>query len=121
MSGPGHDGHDHAWRDENPSPGPASMLDIGGEVGAATVALDDDTSSGELMACPRGRPADHFHTGVHRRVDGETEAWVAVFPSIVEGEYSLLTDDGREHSPFTVVGGEVTALSLSNDRNLVET
>lgn len=96
------------------------MLDIGGEVGAVTVALAGDTASGELMACPRDRPADHFHTGVHRRVDGETEAWVAVFPSILEGEYSLLTDDGREHTPFTVVGGEVTTLSLSNDCDLVE-
>lgn len=96
------------------------MLDIGGDIGAATVALVDDTSSGELMACPRGRPADHFHTGVHRRVDGEIEAWVAVFPSVVQGEYSLLTDDGREHTPFTVVGGQVTALSNLNDRDLVD-
>ncbi len=82
--------------------------------------LDDDTPSGELMACPRGRPADHFHTGVHRRVDGETEAWIAVFPSIVEGEYSLLTEEGREHSSFTVVGGEVATLTLSNVRDLVD-
>ncbi len=96
------------------------MLDIGGDIGAATVALADDTPSGELMACPRGRPTDHFHTGVHRRVDGETEAWVAVFPSIVEGEYSLLTEDGREHSPFSVVGGEVATLTFSNDRDLVD-
>ncbi|MEO6652372.1 MAG: hypothetical protein ABIP17_06930 [Ilumatobacteraceae bacterium] len=120
MSAHDHDGHDHSWREENPAPGPASMLDIGGDIGAATVVLTDDTRSGELMACPRGRPADHFHTGVHRRPAGDVEAWIAVFPSISEGEYSLLTDDGCEHTPFTVVGGEVTTLSMSNACDLVD-
>lgn len=116
----GHDGHDHAWRAENPPPGPASMLDIGGDVGAATVSLRGDTLSGELMACPRGRPADHFHTGVHRRLAGEAEGWIAVFPSVVEGAYSLLDDDGCEHTPFTIVGGQVTTLSLQDDRDVVQ-
>jgi hypothetical protein len=89
------------------------MLDIGGDIGAAIVDLPDDTPSGELMACRRGRPADHFHTGVHLRTANGITAWVAVFPAIEQGEYSLLTDDGDEHTPFTVVGGQVTSLSLA--------
>lgn len=103
---------DHEWRESTPTPGPASVLDIGDGVGALMVRLGGDTPSGELMACPRGAPDRHFHTGVHHRVDGETAAWVAVFPAIDEGEYSLIGDDGGEHTPFTVVGGEVTSLTL---------
>ena len=105
--------HDKAWRELAPTPGWASMLDIGGDVGAAIVELTADTPTGELMACHRGRPDDHFHTGVHLRSAGDTTAWVAVFPEIVEGAYSLLTDDGHEHMPFVVVGGQVTSLVLT--------
>jgi len=35
-----------------------------------------------------------------------------VFPTVPAGDYSLLTDDGHEHTPFTVAGGEVTSLAL---------
>jgi hypothetical protein len=107
--------HAHAWRDPHAAPGWASVLDIGGDVGAVIVRLPDDTPSGELMACHRGDPAAHFHTGVHlRTVDGgSAEAWVAVFPEVVAGQYSLLTDDGDEHTPFAVAGGQVTSLELS--------
>jgi hypothetical protein len=107
--------HTHSWRDPHAAPGSASVLDIGGDVGAVVVRLPDDTPSGELMACRRGDPAAHFHTGVHlRSVDGGSgEAWVAVFPEVVAGQYSLLTDDGMEHTPFDVTGGQVTSLDLS--------
>jgi len=108
--------HDHHraphWREAIVAPGPASMLDIGGDIGAVVVQLADDTPTGELLACPRGRQSDHFHTGVHRRMAGASEAWVAVFPTVPAGDYSLLTDDGHEHTPFTVAGGEVTSLAL---------
>ena len=106
--------HHHAphWREAIVTPGPASMLDIGGDIGAVLVRLAGDTPTGELLACPVGRPSDHFHTGVHRRTAGDSEAWVAVFPTVPAGEYSLLTDDGHEHTPFTVAGGEVTTLVL---------
>lgn len=105
--------HTHAWRDPHAAPGLASVLDIGGDVGAVIVRLPDDTPSGELMACRRGDPAAHFHTGVHLRdVDGG-QSWVAVFPEVLAGEYSLLTDDGVEHTPFEVTGARVTSLVLT--------
>lgn len=110
--------HAHAWRDPHAAPGWASVLDIGGDVGAVIARLTDDTPSGELMACRRGDPAAHFHTGVHLRSDnasddGSLDAWIAVFPEVVAGAYSLLTDDGVEHTPFEVTGGQVTALEPS--------
>lgn len=112
----GHQHHDHGWRDPHAAPGLASVLDIGGDIGALSVRLPDDTPTGELTACPRGNPAAHFHTGVHLRPvggvgDGES-AWLAVFPEVPAGEYSLLDDDA-EHTPFEVVGGQVTSLDLT--------
>ncbi len=110
-------GHAHAWRDPHAAPGWASVLDIGGDVGAVIARLTDDTPSGELMACRRGDPGAHFHTGVHLRSDGSGEEngdeWIAVFPEVVAGAYSLLTDDGMEHTPFEVTGGQVTSLDLT--------
>ena len=44
------------------APGAHPVLDIGEDVGALVVYLPEDTPSGELEACPEGRPADHFHT-----------------------------------------------------------
>ncbi len=108
--------HTHAWRDPHAAPGWASVLDIGGDVGAVTARLSADTPSGELMACRRGEPAAHFHTGVHFRSlegsDGSGDAWIAVFPEVLAGAYSLLTDEGVEHTPFEVTGGQVTSLDL---------
>jgi hypothetical protein len=109
--------HTHDWRDPHAAPGWASVLDIGDDVGAVIARLTDDTPSGELMACRRGDPAAHFHTGVHLRAVGSRDdsgnAWIAVFPEVVAGPYSLLTDDGVEHTPFEVTGGQVTSLDLT--------
>lgn len=91
--------------------GPVSVLDIGGDVGAAVVCLSTDTPTGELYACPRGKPEQHLHTGVHLRPMGDGEALVAVFPELVEGQWSLLRD-GVEHTPFDVIGGAVAELAI---------
>jgi hypothetical protein len=108
-----HQGHTHGWRDPHAAPGRASVLDIGGDIGAIIVRLPDDTPSGELTACARGNPSAHFHTGVHYRNSGGEQGWVAVFPDVKAGEYSLLTEDGQEHTPFQVVGGQVTSLEVT--------
>jgi hypothetical protein len=107
-------GHEHpsSWRDAHAAPGPASLLDLGGDVGAVSVRLAGDTATGELTACPRGRPDRHFHTGVHLRTVGDRRAWVAVFPAVPAGRYSLLDDEGCEHTPFDVIGGAVTTMTL---------
>ena len=78
--------HGSSHRDNGepqPRPGVASLLDIGGDVGAVVVRLPTDTPTGELLACPRGDPSAHFHTGVHRRTAQVGEAWVSLFPEVV--------------------------------------
>ena len=127
----GHDhGHDHLPDDHDPGEepvvlGPVSVLDIGGDVGAAVVVVRTEAGQRllsrhghhvELHACPQGRPELAFHTGVHRRptddrpgADGAVP--VAVFPEVDRGEYSLL--DGRaEVISFSVTGGRVTELEI---------
>jgi hypothetical protein len=94
------------------APGPAPVLDIGGEVGALVVYLPVCPPTGELEACPRDEPAARFHTGVHHRPIGRESAWVAVFPEVTEGSYSLLDDDGLPLAGVTVAGGQVEQLDL---------
>lgn len=98
--------------DESSAPlGPVSVLDIGGDIGAAVVRLSADTPTGELYACPRGQPGEHLHTGVHLRPTPVGDALIAVFPELSEGPWSLLRD-GVEHTPFDVTGGQVAELSI---------
>ncbi len=94
---------------------PAPVLDIGADVGAALVMLAGPGDSSELWACPRHRPDARFHTGVHLRHPGGVARWVALFPALTEGEYSLLTDEGLEYTPFTVSGGAVTVVEQAED------
>ena len=88
------------------------VLDIGGDIGALVVYLPEDTASGELEACPEGRPADHFHTGVHPRPVGGESVFTAVFPEVVRGSYQVLDDRGIPVAVVHVTGGHVAELDL---------
>jgi hypothetical protein len=94
------------------APAPNPVLDIGGDVGALVVYLPGDTPSGELEACPEGRPADHFHTGVHPRPVGGETVFTAVFPEVVRGSYQVLDDVGIPVAVVHVTGGHVAELDL---------
>ncbi len=95
-----------------PDAGVSAVLDIGGDVGAAVVRLDGPTPTGELEARPRGRSADRFHTGVHRRTTSGRWQWLAIFPDVTAGDYELLDDAGQPVVEFSVTGGRVTELEL---------
>lgn len=97
---------------DHTSAGTAPVLNIGDGFGAVLVTFTELPSEGELRACPRGEPHRHFHTGVHVDSEGATSTGVALFPEVPAGEYSLLSPDGAEHTPFTVTGGEVTRLQV---------
>jgi hypothetical protein len=94
------------------APGATPVLDIGGDIGAMIVYLDQIPPSGELMAHPPGRPAEHFHTGVHPRKMGGTTVAVAIFPEAVEGSYDLLDPEGIPMARIEVTGGRVSELDL---------
>jgi hypothetical protein len=94
------------------APGATPVLDIGDDVGALVVYLSGDTPSGELKACPEGRPADHFHTGVHPRPIGGETVFTAVFPEVIDGSYQVLDDGGIPMALVRVTGGHVAELDL---------
>ncbi len=95
-----------------PEVGPGVLLDIGGEVGAAVVLIGDDLHDDELEIQPVGRPADRFHTGIHRRPVGDALVRTAVFPEVRAGRYELLDHHGRPLAELDVAGGEVAHLDL---------
>lgn len=91
----------------------ASVLDIGGDVGALVVYLGARPPGGELEACPAGEPSRRFHTGVHeRRVEPRVTAHVAVFPAVTAGAYDVLDECGAPMAWVRVAGGEVSELDL---------
>jgi hypothetical protein len=94
------------------APGASPLLDIGGDVGALVVYLDGVTPSGELEACPAGRPDARFHTGVHLRELGGASVAVAVFPQVTEGSYQLLDGEGLPVARVAISGGAVAELDL---------
>ena len=94
------------------APGATPVLDIGEDVGALVVYLPGNTPSGELEACPEGRPADHFHTGVHPRPIGGETVFTAVFPEVIDGSYQVLDGGGIPMALVRVTGGHVAELDL---------
>ncbi len=76
------------------------------------VYLARDTASGELEACPAGRPDERFHTGVHDLVVPAGTVPVAVFPEVAAGAYELLDDDGGPMAAVRVTGGQVSEVDL---------
>lgn len=114
---PHHTHHTHsatlAPTSESSDVGVSSLLDIGDEVGALVVYLPGDTPSGELEACPAGRPDEHFHTGVHPRPLGDgASLHVAVFPQVAQGSYQVLDDAGIPVALVQVTGGHVAEVDL---------
>jgi hypothetical protein len=94
------------------APGASPVLDIGGDVGALLVYLDGITPSGELEACPAGRPGERFHTGVHLRDLGCGRVAVAVYPQVHQGSYQILDEDLVPLALVDVDGGRVAELDL---------
>jgi hypothetical protein len=92
--------------------GETPVLDIGGDVGALIVQLDAVPRTGELEACPRGRPDLRFHTGVHWRDVGDRRVAVAVYPQVIQGDYQILDANLRPVATVRIRGGEVARLQL---------
>jgi len=89
------------------------VLDIGGEVGALVVQLDTVPQTGELEACPRAHPDLRFHTGVHWREIAGKRVAVAVYPSIIQGDYEILDQALRAVAAVHIEGGEVAHIRLT--------
>ena len=96
-----------------PRGGPV-VVDIGGDIGALIVRLDDDLEGSELPIESIDDPTLDKHTGVWRRPlgNGRDSVVVAVFPDLVEGTYRLTARPGDVPAEIVVVGGQVAELDL---------
>ena len=108
----GHDhGHDdgHAVRRPEAAPrGGPVVLDIGGDIGALIVRLDDRFEGTELGITSLDDPGfdKNAHTGVWRRpVNGSTVV-VAVYPELPSGRYQV-SPDGASTVTVVIEGGAV--------------
>jgi hypothetical protein len=118
-----HDGHhhhhDHAGDADHRHPGngearPAGgpvLLDIGGDLGAAIVRVDDELEGTELPILALDDPDwdPRTHTGVWRRSIGGGSVVVAVYPALPQGRYRITLADGRS-TELAVEGGHVCNL-----------
>ena len=107
------DYHPHAHRPPN---GGAVVFDIGGDVGALVVYLDDELVGTEVPIVWNRDPAKDVHTGVWRRNLGKDSVVVAVYPELTEGRYRLPALGGHQPRDVDVIGGRVVEVDLRSHR-----
>lgn len=86
------------------------VLDIGGEIGALIVHANPALRGREIEISPKANAAKRTHTDVLEREFGGRRVWVAVFPELPEGEYSLWRDVMTDE-PVTIAGGGITEVN----------
>jgi hypothetical protein len=91
--------------------GGAPALDIGGDIGAHNVVLDDGAAGDELYL-RSDDPAFSIHTGVWTRHLGGGHVTTALFCQLVEGTYWVLDADGNDVRAVEVTGGRLAELDL---------
>ena len=92
--------------------GGATVLDIGGDVGALVATMDDDTLGTELHLRSQSRPWLDIHTGVWRRGSGPDAVTAAVFGELVAGSYWVLDRAGDQTQRVEIRGGALATLDL---------
>ena len=95
--------------------GGATVLDIGGDVGALVATMDDDTLGTELHLRSETRPAADIHTGVWRRGSGSAAVTAAVFAELIEGSYWVLDRAGQATQRVDIKGGVLASLDLRKE------
>jgi hypothetical protein len=88
------------------------VIDIGGDIGALIVRLDDALEGTEIPIEFADDPTRDIHTGIWRRSLGTTSVVVAVFPELRQGSYRLHAGNGHEGAQLQITGGQVTELDL---------
>ena len=92
--------------------GGATVLDIGGDVGALVATMDDDTIGTELHLRSEDRPLQGVHTGVWRRGSGPEAVTAAVFAELVAGSYWVLNEAGDATQRVKIRGGALASIDL---------
>jgi hypothetical protein len=92
--------------------GGAPVIDIGGDVGALVVFMDERDEGTELFVRADGEPVSTVHTGVWTRHHRGGHVTAAVFGELVEGSYWVLDADGSDRFSVEIRGGELTQVDV---------
>jgi hypothetical protein len=92
--------------------GGAPVIDIGDDIGALVVFVDDADEGTELFLRPDREPASTVHTGVWTRHHRGGHVTAAVFGELVEGSYWVLDADGSDRFSVEIRGGELTQVDV---------
>ncbi|MGZ4807060.1 MAG: hypothetical protein ACXV5U_11805 [Ilumatobacteraceae bacterium] len=119
MSGHDHQHpHDHPHHHHHrvPQGGPV-VFDIGDDIGALIVLLDEALEGTEVPIEWDRDPSKDVHTGVWRRSLGNDSVVVAVYPELIEGRYRVPALGGHAPRDVDIVGGQVTQIDLREHRH----
>ncbi len=108
--------HPHARESYAHVQGGATVLDIGGDVGALVATMDDDAVGSELHLRSERRPLLDVHTGVWRRGSGREAVTAAVFAELVAGSYWVLDRAGDPAQRVDIRGGALASIDLRTIR-----
>jgi hypothetical protein len=87
------------------------VVDIGGDIGALVVTTPPVLEGVEIEICPVGS-LTRTHTVVRARlVRGADVVYAGVFPSLPEGDYTLLAWAYLPETALRIAGGEITQIS----------
>jgi hypothetical protein len=92
--------------------GGTPVIDIGDDIGALVVFMDDAEKGTELFLRPEGEPASTLHTGVWTRQHRGGHVTAAVFGELVEGSYWVLDAVGSDRFSVQIRGGELTQVDV---------
>jgi hypothetical protein len=121
----GHDHHHHDHHRHQPSDwaetahvhGGMPLLDIGGDIGAMVVTVDDRLGGTEVFAHRAGEPAHTaIHTAAWARHLGDEHVTAAVFCELSAGDWMLVDPTDGDPVPVTITGGEVATIDLTPAR-----
>jgi hypothetical protein len=87
-----------------------AVLDIGGDTGALVIYADELMVESEIEICPSGDLSKREHNVVRARRTPVGFVYAAVFPSLKQGEYSVLTRDLLPSHGVSVMGGSVSEI-----------
>ncbi len=88
------------------------VLEIGGDIGALIMYLDEELERTEISIEWEVDPSKDVHTGVWRRTVGTTNAVMAVYSELVEGRYFVPALNGHPAQSVDIRGGHVEEIDL---------
>jgi hypothetical protein len=90
-------------------PGLASILDVGGDVGAL-ILYTEAAYEGREIEVSRDGEERRVHTAIHARKIGDATVFAGVYPELAAGSYHVWVEDPALPAEVTIVGGEVAEL-----------